>query len=193
MREFGFPRKEDLRKKFKWKKMNFTTDLPKNDPLCSYLVATGRVGKECYRMHVVVNSQEYSKQYRQSEVLRQLRHDAKRTKSKLLAEDRQSGANGAANSERIILCHVLMRTNCPHQPHDGDDDDDKENNNEFDHAAGVMTRRGRPRTRRSRSIQTYADDDGAAADDNGSIIDGHHQAVKKKRGRPPKLDGPTKR
>ena len=61
LREFGFPRKEDLRKKFKWKKMNFTTDLPKNDPLCSYLVATGRVGKECYRMHVVVNSQEYSK------------------------------------------------------------------------------------------------------------------------------------
>ena len=57
LREFGFPRKEELRKKFKWKKMNFTTDLPKNDPLCSYLVATGRVGKECYRMHVVVNSQ----------------------------------------------------------------------------------------------------------------------------------------
>ena len=57
MREFGFPRREELRKVFKWKKMNFTTDLPKNDPLCSYLVATGRVGKECYRMHVVVNSQ----------------------------------------------------------------------------------------------------------------------------------------
>ena len=50
-------RKEELRKKFKWKKMNFTTDLPKNDPLCSYLVATGRVGRECFRMHVVVNSQ----------------------------------------------------------------------------------------------------------------------------------------
>ena len=57
LREFGFPRKEELRKKFKWKKMNFTTDLPKNDPLCSYLVATGRVGRECFRMHVVVNSQ----------------------------------------------------------------------------------------------------------------------------------------
>ena len=70
LREFGFPRKEELRKKFKWKKMNFTTDLPKNDPLCSYLVATGRVDKECYRMHVVVNSQEYSKQYRLSEVLK---------------------------------------------------------------------------------------------------------------------------
>ena len=56
LREFGFPRQDGLRKEFKWKKMNFTTDLPKNDPICSYLVATGRVGKECYRMHVVVNS-----------------------------------------------------------------------------------------------------------------------------------------
>ena len=56
LREFGFPRREELRKVFKWKKMNFTTDLPKNDPLCSYLVATGRVGTDCFRMHVVVNS-----------------------------------------------------------------------------------------------------------------------------------------
>ena len=29
LREFGFPRENDLRKVFKWKKMNFTTDLPK--------------------------------------------------------------------------------------------------------------------------------------------------------------------
>ena len=29
IREFGFPRENDLRKVFKWKKMNFTTDLPK--------------------------------------------------------------------------------------------------------------------------------------------------------------------
>ena len=57
LREFGFPRREDIKKTFKWKKMNFTTDLPKNNPLCSYLVATGRVGKDCFRMHVVVNAQ----------------------------------------------------------------------------------------------------------------------------------------
>jgi hypothetical protein len=56
LREFGFPRANELKKRFKWKKMNFTTDLPKNSPICSYLVATGRVGEECYRMHVVVNS-----------------------------------------------------------------------------------------------------------------------------------------
>ena len=70
LREFGFPRKEELRKKFKWKKMNFTTDLPKNDPLCSYLVATGRVGRECFRMHVVVNSQGKSIYFFLSQIYR---------------------------------------------------------------------------------------------------------------------------
>lgn len=53
--------------------MNFTTDLPKQDPICSYLVATGKVEDECYRMHVVVNSKEYSKEYRKSEVLKELK------------------------------------------------------------------------------------------------------------------------
>jgi hypothetical protein len=40
--------------------MNFTTDLPKNNPICTYLVATGKIYDECYRMHVVVNAQEYN-------------------------------------------------------------------------------------------------------------------------------------
>ena len=53
--------------------MNFTTDLPKNDPICSYLVATGKVGDEAYRMHVVVNALEYNQMYRKSEVLRDLK------------------------------------------------------------------------------------------------------------------------
>jgi hypothetical protein len=112
LREFGFPRQDGLRKEFKWKKMNFTTDLPKNDPLCSYLVATGRVGKDCFRMHVVVNSREYSKQYRQSEVLKSLRGNAAKCKSKLLPEDRERA------TERMILCHILQRDICPHQPHE---------------------------------------------------------------------------
>mmetsp|Transcript_28988 Transcript_28988/g.33106 ORF Transcript_28988/g.33106 Transcript_28988/m.33106 type:complete len:131 (+) Transcript_28988:24-416(+) len=37
--EFGFPRL-GIKKRFKWKKMNFTTDLPKRDPLVSYIVAS---------------------------------------------------------------------------------------------------------------------------------------------------------
>ena len=88
--------------------MNFTTDLPKNSPICSYLVATGRVGKDCYRMHVVVNSKEYSNLYRQSEVLKGLRAANFKCKSKLLPEDRSYA------TERMILCHVLLRNNCPH-------------------------------------------------------------------------------
>lgn len=86
--------------------MNFTTDLPKNNPICSYLVATGKVNNECYRMHVVVNSQEYNVAYRNSEVLKELKilnQEAIRRghKQKLLAEDRNN------DSDRIIICHVL--------------------------------------------------------------------------------------
>ena len=37
--DFGFPRVE-MKKKFRWKKMNFTTDLPKRSPIVSYIVAS---------------------------------------------------------------------------------------------------------------------------------------------------------
>lgn len=48
-------------------------------------------------------------------MLKQLRTDNSKSggsKSKLLPEDRAYG------SERLILCHVLKRSNCPHQPLD---------------------------------------------------------------------------
>jgi hypothetical protein len=32
--------------------MNYTTDLPKHNPIISYLVATGATGELTYRMHV---------------------------------------------------------------------------------------------------------------------------------------------
>ena len=63
--DFGFPRL-GIRKKYKWKKMNFTTDLPKKDPLVSYIVASavkcekffpGAAQKDdgpVYRMHAVI-------------------------------------------------------------------------------------------------------------------------------------------
>lgn len=41
LRLFGFPRISTIEKMYKWKKMNYTTDLPKHDPIASYLVATG--------------------------------------------------------------------------------------------------------------------------------------------------------
>lgn len=37
--DFGFPRLS-FKKHYKWKKMNFTTDLPKKDPIVSYIVAS---------------------------------------------------------------------------------------------------------------------------------------------------------
>jgi hypothetical protein len=42
-----------LKKRFKWKKMNFLTPLPKQNPRVTYLVATGKLGQSCYRMHIV--------------------------------------------------------------------------------------------------------------------------------------------
>jgi hypothetical protein len=61
--EFGFPR-VDIKKRYKWKKMNFTTDLPKKNPVVSYIVAsairceryfpnTKNLGP-VYRMHAVI-------------------------------------------------------------------------------------------------------------------------------------------
>lgn len=38
--DFGFPRMEQVKKKYRWKKMNFTTDLPKRHPFVTYVVAS---------------------------------------------------------------------------------------------------------------------------------------------------------
>ncbi|CAG9330042.1 unnamed protein product [Blepharisma stoltei] len=53
LRGLGFPRVKGLRKRYKWKKMNFVTALPKQKPKVQYLVATGRLASVCYRMHIV--------------------------------------------------------------------------------------------------------------------------------------------
>ena len=45
--DFGFPRMEQLKKKYRWKKMNFTTDLPKRSPYVTYVVASAM------RAHIV--------------------------------------------------------------------------------------------------------------------------------------------
>jgi len=60
--EFGFPR-VDIKKRFRWKKMNFTTDLPKRQPIVTYIVASAlkcekffpaQLEGPIYRMHAVV-------------------------------------------------------------------------------------------------------------------------------------------
>jgi hypothetical protein len=37
--DFGFPR-ASVKKRYRWKKMNFTTDLPKGKPYVTYVVAS---------------------------------------------------------------------------------------------------------------------------------------------------------
>jgi hypothetical protein len=58
--EFGFPR-VNTKKTFRWKKMNFTTDLPKKKPKVTYVVASAvkshRIDHNehpLFRMHAVV-------------------------------------------------------------------------------------------------------------------------------------------
>lgn len=61
--EFGFPRVE-VKKKYRWKKMNFTTELPKRQPVVSYIVASAIKCEKffpgmqsegpSFRMHAVV-------------------------------------------------------------------------------------------------------------------------------------------
>jgi len=79
--EFGFPR-VDIRKRYRWKKMNFTTDLPKRRPYVTYIVASAvkceKFFPNCknegpsYRMHAVIlnkngmQSQRYKLKYRGS-------------------------------------------------------------------------------------------------------------------------------
>ena len=59
--EFGFPRVNE-KKKYRWKKMNFTTDLPKKNPFVTYVVASAIKSTTSYndkelpdfRMHAVI-------------------------------------------------------------------------------------------------------------------------------------------
>jgi len=61
--EFGFPR-VDTKKRYRWKKMNFTTDLPKKRPYVTYIVASAvkcerffpksKDEGPLYRMHAVI-------------------------------------------------------------------------------------------------------------------------------------------
>lgn len=70
--EFGFPRVA-LKKRYRWKKMNFTTELPKRNPVVTYIVASAikcerffpGCGQEgpAFRMHAVVTSEAQASSY----------------------------------------------------------------------------------------------------------------------------------
>lgn len=65
--DFGFPR-VDMKKRYRWKKMNFTTDLPKKRPYVTYIVASAVKCEKffpdsknegpSFRMHAVIINKE---------------------------------------------------------------------------------------------------------------------------------------
>ncbi|KAL4473974.1 hypothetical protein ABPG72_000336 [Tetrahymena utriculariae] len=107
--EFGFPR-VPFRKQYRWKKMNFTTDLPKKRPQVTYIVASSvkcqksqgndkskqdnnKKEQDVYRMHAVIlykNSQTKQQQQQTDDV------------------DNNNNCAQANNSEskQYILCHI---------------------------------------------------------------------------------------
>lgn len=60
-KKVGFPRfLSSKRKIYVWKRMNFETHLPKQNPLVSYVVASAMIKREktLFKMHIVCNSEE---------------------------------------------------------------------------------------------------------------------------------------
>ncbi|EAS05042.2 hypothetical protein TTHERM_00840110 (macronuclear) [Tetrahymena thermophila SB210] len=111
--EFGFPR-VPFRKQYRWKKMNFTTDLPKKRPQVTYIVASSvkcqksqgndkskqdsnKKEQDVYRMHAVIL-------YKNSQAKQQT-DDANNN------NNNSTGANNSSSpknseSKQYILCHI---------------------------------------------------------------------------------------
>jgi len=67
--DFGFPR-VSIKKQYRWKKMNFKTNLPKGDPIVTYIVSSAATTNKydykasdqyLYRMHAVILSEKIKK------------------------------------------------------------------------------------------------------------------------------------
>ena len=68
--DFGFPR-VNLKKHYRWKKMNFKTNLPKGDPIVTYIVSSAMTTNKndykqneqyLYRMHAVILSEKFRRE-----------------------------------------------------------------------------------------------------------------------------------
>jgi hypothetical protein len=61
-------------KRFKWKKINYKTFLPKHAPVVAYIVAkTNNVEKCNFMMHAAASTREFDKAYTESKVTRKLK------------------------------------------------------------------------------------------------------------------------
>ncbi|CDW72180.1 UNKNOWN [Stylonychia lemnae] len=143
--DFGFPRLA-FKKKYKWKKMNFTTDLPKKDPIVSYIVASAvkcekffpGSSKEgpVYRMHAVILTKRSETQKNNGNANSRktscINAATSSQSSGILKNEfgvsRQNVKNQssnkwapAQNATKYILCHVRKVNN--KKDSEGDDDD----------------------------------------------------------------------
>ena len=88
-------------KKFKWKKTNFKTCLPKHDPVVIYVTAnTKNVHDYQCMMHAGTLIQEFARVYTKKGHGKQLREN----NTKLIPEDEKADLE---LHERVLFCHIL--------------------------------------------------------------------------------------
>lgn len=119
MQDFGFPRvrlvqapstQEDrsqplFGKRYKWKKINYKTLLPKHSHIVAYLVAKTNIeGSAQYMMHAAAHASEFDLKYTQSAYTKKIRAE-NTCRSRLSEEDRNAGEE----VQRVIVCHIKMK------------------------------------------------------------------------------------
>jgi hypothetical protein len=115
LQDFGFPRVRvpatktndytQFGKRFKWKKINYKTLLPKHAHVVAYLVAkTNNYQNQQFMMHAAAHAREFDVRYTQTEFTKQIRADSA-SKSRLSKDDR----NASAEVQRVIVCHVKVK------------------------------------------------------------------------------------
>jgi hypothetical protein len=85
-------------KRFKWKKINYKTFLPKHAPVVAYIVAKTNNNDQHFMMHAAASTREFNTDYTKSEINRTL----KKSNSRLLEEDQKPGNE----IQRVIVCHI---------------------------------------------------------------------------------------
>ncbi len=128
--DFGFPR-VDTKKHYRWKKMNFTTDLPKKRPYVTYIVASAvkcerffpnsRDEGPLYRMHAVILNKDrvHTQKYKsrtlsssnqesdeQSQALSSTCSSTESTEHENLNLEGISDVKKQKDEKNYILCHV---------------------------------------------------------------------------------------
>lgn len=115
LQDFGFPRVRvpatktndfaQFGKRFKWKKINYKTLLPKHAHVVAYLVAkTNNYQNQQFMMHAAAHAREFDVRYTQTEFTKQIRADSS-SKSRLSKDDR----NASTEVQRVIVCHVKVK------------------------------------------------------------------------------------